>query len=303
MRAYLLLFLSSFACAPPPGGAGSSGAPDSDRPFALTIIENRTDRRETVVAGESPAVTVESELTLSGRVEASGGQGALTFYADSISFDNRQPYAYRTFMSADTMYYWSVGGVGVIDRSGTAEYDSMLSCLFGGPALQIFLSESGAPDSTAHANERCRSGEYDRINTPVTIRAFLVRREHGEPGSHSNGERWRESLPAPSFSGVGFHPSIEFLYRVVKTTDASTTVAVAADTTIEDHRTVMKNGEEVIIARDRFRIGGTLVIDGATGITRSGELRIRESLKLIRPHASGMVMTKDGEYTIRFTLL
>lgn len=303
MRAYLFLVLSSLACATPPSGSGSEGAPATSRTFNLVIIENRTDRRETVVAGESPSVTIESELTLSGRFDASGGSRVLTFYADSISLDSRQPYVYQTFMSADTMFYRSAGVVGVIDRSQTAEFDSMLSCLFRGPALKVFLSGSGVPDSSVHANERCRSGEYDRINAPVTIRAFLIRRSRGGPGTNGGGGRWRESFPVPSFSGVGFCPSIEILYRVAKTTESTTTVTVAADTTIEDHRTTMKNGEEVIIARDRFRVGGTLVVDNATGLTRSGELRIRESLELVRPHASGMVMTKDGEYTIRFELL
>jgi hypothetical protein len=226
----------------------------------------------------------------------------LTFYADSIEFYSRQPFAFRTFMSADTMYYRSGGGTSVIDRKSTADYDSMLSCLFTGPALQVFLSTSGAPDSTAHPNERCRSGEYSRINTPVTIRAFLVGRDRGAFETGGNNRRWREVRSAPSFSGIGFHPSIRFLYRVVKTTDVSATVAVAADTTIENHRTVMKNGEEVLISHDRFRIGGTLIVDRATGMTRSGELRIRESVEFIRPHASGTVITKEGEYTLRLSL-
>lgn len=301
MRAQLLLILTLFACTPPKGGVSNDASP-AGGPFVLTIAENRTDRRDTFATGESPAVTVESELTLSGRVDVSDAHRVLTFYADSIEFYSRQPFAFRTFMSADTMYYRSGGGTGVIDRKSTAEYDSMLSCLFRGPALQVFLSMPGAPDSTVHTNERCRSGEYSRINAPVTIHALLVSRDQGALGTGGNDGRWREARSAPSFSGIGFHPSIQFLYRVVKTTDESVTVAVAADTTIENHRTVMKNGEEVFISRDRFRIGGTLVVNRATGLTRSGELRIRESVELIRPHASGMVINKEGEYTIRLSI-
>jgi hypothetical protein len=300
MRTRLLLIPLLFSCAPPKGGV-SNTAPPASGSFVLTIAENRTDRRDTFATGESPAVTVESDLILSGRVDVLGTNRVLTFYADSIEFYSRQPYVYRTFMSADTIYYRSGGGTSTIDRKGTAEYDSMLSCLFTGPALQVFLSTSGDPDSTVHANERCGSGEYGRINAPVTFHALLLGRDQGVFEAGGQDGRWREARRAPSFSGIGFHPSIQFLYRVVKTTDASLTVTIAADTTIENHRTVMKNGEEVVISRDRFRIGGTLVVDRATGLTRSGELRIRESVELVRPHASGMVVTKDGEYTIRLS--
>jgi hypothetical protein len=104
------------------------------------------------------------------------------------------------------------------------------------------------------------------------------------------------------FSGVGFHPSIETLYRAVESTGETVTIAVAAETTLADIRTVMRNGEEVVITTDRIRMGGTLDVESATGITRKGELRIRESMTLVRPNASGMIVTKDGEYTIRFSL-
>jgi hypothetical protein len=144
-------------------------------------------------------------------------------------------------------------------------------------------------------NDRCQSGEYERINAPVTLCAFLI----PAPGGR---DRWLDQRPSPSFSGVGFHPVIEWLYRTVATTDRDATVTVAADSTIENFTTHLKNGEEVVIIRDRIRIGGTMVIDRSTGLATHAELRVGESLQLVRPHASGMVLTKEGHYTIRFTL-
>ena len=95
---------------------------------------------------------------------------------------------------------------------------------------------------------------------------------------------------------------IEWLYRTVDTTDYDATVTVAADSTFEDFTTHLKNGEEVTIVRDRIRIGGTMVIDRSTGLPKHAELRVGESLQMVRPHASGMVITREGQYTIRFTL-
>jgi hypothetical protein len=238
-------------------------------------------------------------MSMYGRLELSGTghAGIVTFYADSISYDSRQPYVFRSFMSADTMYYGARGGV--VEGQVDAEIDSMLACGFRGPALRFYLSQSGAPDSTAHLNERCRSGEYGRVNAPTTLGCFVVRRP---PASGEDRSRWRETRPAPSFSGVGYHPEIEFLYREVDASETSSTISVAADTTLDNVHTTMKNGEAVIITRDRIRIGGTLVVDTATGFATRGELRIRETLELVRPSASGMVIRKNGEYTIRFDI-
>jgi hypothetical protein len=249
--------------------------------------------------GESAAVTVEATLSLYGRLEASetASRGVVTFYADSISYVSKQPYVFHTFMSADTMRYGARGGV--VDRPGAAEFDSMLACVFRGPTLHIFLLDTGAPDSTVHVNERCESGEYEHINAPVTLSSFLVERRAAAGGERA---RWRETRAAPSFSGVGFHPEIEFLYREVDASGTESTIAVAADSTFENLRTTMKNGEEVVVTSDRFRIGGTLIVDRATGLPSRGELRIRETLELVRPSASGMVIRKTGEYTIRFSL-
>jgi hypothetical protein len=107
---------------------------------------------------------------------------------------------------------------------------------------------------------------------------------------------------APSFSGVGFYPEIDLLYRMIESKDHSVTVAVAADTTIENVRTRMPNGEEIMIVSDRFRVGGSLTITHPSRLPYRGELRIREALTLIRPNASGNVLNRDGEYTLRFTL-
>ena len=275
--------------------AASVPAPDGDPSrFELTVLTTRTDTRKSHLTDKSPAVTSESELTLFGRVESSGGGAEVTFYADSILYHSLKPFAFQTFMSADTMYYRSSTGTGTIDHK-EAVYDSMLSCVFGGAALRVTRDRSGAPKDVDHLNDRCQSGEYESINAPITLCAFLVR-------TPDDGDRWHDRKPSPSFSGVGFHPEIDWLFRAVRTTDSETTVTVAADTTIEDYETVMKNGEEILVVRDWIRIGGTMSIDRSTGLPRLAELRIGESLRLIRPHASGMVVTREGHYTIRFSV-
>lgn len=262
--------------------------------FELTIRVKRTDMRKTDPTVEPATLTSESEMTLFGRVERPHAGSRVTFYADSIRYESRKPSAFQTFMSADTMYYRSAQGGGAVDHR-KAEYDSMLSCVFKGAALQVALDETGAPQTTKHLNDRCQSGEYERINAPVTLCAFLIPTPAGR-------DRWREMRPSPSFSGVGFHPEIEWLYRTAQTTDWDATVTVAADSTIENLTTHMKNGEEVMIVRDRIRIAGTIVIDRSSGLPKQAELRVGESLQLVRPHASGMVITKEGLYTIRLTL-
>lgn len=306
MKPLVILFLVALACSPRPDRQEPIDPPEAETLFVLEISEYRTDRKKSPATGEGPTVVHESVLKLYGRVDDFAGDGprdVVVFYADSITYDSRQPYVFRTFMSADTLHYASPTGQNVIDRLGDAAIDSMLSCVFGGPAMRVFLSESGEPDSTDHVNERCRSGEYGRINAPVTLSAFLVRQQATDLTSKgSAGNRWRERRVAPSFSGIGFYPEIDVLYRLIESDDHSVTVAVTADSTIENFRTRMPNGEEVVIVRDRFRVGGSLTIARASRLPHKGELRIREALTLVRPNASGNVLDREGEYTLRFTL-
>jgi hypothetical protein len=265
-----------------------------ERAFVLEISENRTDTRENPLLSGSQPVSMESISTLFGRVVRREGVEAITFFADSIRYQSKSPYIFNTFMSADTMYYSAPGGGSAIDPDDP-EYAAMLSCLFDGPALWVTLTDAGTPSVINHSNDECRSGEYKRMNAPVTLAAFLNR----VPAA---GEKWYEMRSVPSFSSTGFHPEIEWYYRTAEITAATATVTVAADSTIENHTTVMPNGEEVRIVSDRFRVGGTLVIDREAGLPAEGELRISESLHFVRPRASGMSVTREGRYTIRFEL-
>lgn len=289
-----LVALLTLACASSKRDTPSAAQSSDVRKFELTMLVERTDSRKSLWSDESQAVTSKSEMTLFGRVELRQADYLVTYYADSIRFDNREPFEFQTFMSADTMYYRASGGESRIDHR-TAEFQSMLSCVFEGPALRIERDESGAPGSTIHLNDDCNSGEYDRINAPVTLGAFLTR-------VPAHRDRWHERRSLPSYSGVGFHPEIELLYRMVQSSEYEVTVAIAADTTIENHSTLMKNGEEVVIVRDRIRLGGTITVDRSTRLPTSGELRIGESMRMVRPHASGMVVVKEGLYRIRFSL-
>jgi hypothetical protein len=224
-----------------------------------------------------------------------------TFYVDSLSLDRRRPFAYQTFMSADTIYYRSDTGQNVIDRDGSDGLGEMLKCLFDGPALRVRAGGSGRPDSVEHFNESCRSGEYSHINTPVTLAAFFF----GSPGPGAGGtaDRWSENRVAPSFSGTGFHPTIRWLYRVVDSRDKTDRITITADTTLQDVSFIMNNGERATIVIDRFRVGGTLSIEDGRSLPLWGELRIREELTLLRHNAGGQIIDKLGDYTIRFRLI
>lgn len=283
----LFMLLLAAAYTPPPT--------ESDiRRFELTIQVKRTDSTRSPQTGASPAVTSESDMTLYGRVRQPPPGNTMTFYADSIRYEGRRPFAFQTFMSADTMYYRAGGGEAGIDHRDAA-YDSMLSCLFGGAALVVVRDETGGPDSTRHFNDRCESGEYEQMNAPVTLCAFIT----PAPG---DGDRWRDSRPTPSFSGVGFHPVIDWRYRTVQLSDSETTVTVTADTTIEGLEITMKNGEEVFVVHDRIRIGGTIVGERGAGLPSRAELRVGERLELVRPAASGTMITREGLYSLRFSL-
>lgn len=260
----------------------------------LTVSETRTDEREAPWAGATHSVTSESETTLWGRVASDPGGGLVAFFADSLRYRSRRPFVFETFVSADTAYHEARGGRGSFagDDDGLA---AMRACLFGEAVLAVVLSGAGAPGAVTDRGHDCGSGEYDRIGAPVTLAAFFVRRA-------DRGRRWRETRAVPTFSGVGFHPRVEWLYRAVDARGATATVTLAADSTVEDLEVTMPNGERVTIVRDRIRLGGTLILDRDAGPPAHGEVRVAETVRFVRPRSSGMVVTKDGRYTIRLQL-
>lgn len=266
--------------------------------YTLTISEHRQEQKQAALFDESSNLTFESDVKLFGRIGTRPPAGRhVVVYADSIAFDLRSPYALRTFMSADTMYYDARGGRSVVNRKHIDKYDDMLACVFSGPSLRAVYRQTGALDSISHLKDHCESGLYSRINVPVTMGLFLPDSAALQAGENSC---WVEHRDLPSFSGVGFHPRIEFSYRIVKIEDQTRTIVVSADSTVREHRTRMKNGEEVVIISDQLHVGGTLVTNAALGISQSGEIRIRETMELLRPNAGNVVINKSCEYTIRF---
>jgi hypothetical protein len=309
-----LAALVSFAsCAAGPARSPRAGAPcgvaestaavagaarATGTPFSLSVSELREERRDPSTPSRKSTIVFETQLTLHGRFvrENTENRAALAVFADSMTFASRRPLAYRTFLSADTMYHHAPGGTAEVDRADAPAIDSMLACLFGGPAFRAHLGSGSAIDSLEHLNSDCLSGEYRRMNLPVTLGFFLP-----DPQwlAAEEGARWQAPRVPPLFSGVDFRPAVEFQWQAVAVALGQVTVVFSADSTFGRRQTTLAKGEEAVITRDRILAGGTIVLDRETALPVSGEVRIREHMEMLRPQLGPDVFTKSGEYTIR----
>jgi len=267
-------------------------------PFSLSISERREEQRDPSAPDGKSKIVFETQLTLHGRFvrEDMNGRRALAVCADSITFVSRRPLAYRTFLSADTMYYHAPGGRAVIDPTALPAVDTMLACLFCGPALRAHLAAGGAVDSLQYLKAECQSGEFQRVNMPVTLGFFLP---DSPTLAAEEGARWLALRNLPLFSGVPFHPAAEIRWHAVDTDHGQATVVFSADSTFGRRKTTLANGEEAVIIRDRVRVGGTLVLERVAALPVSGEVRIRERMEILRPQLGPDPVIKYGEYTIR----
>jgi len=290
--------LAAWAAAPMPSPRDTTECAPAGVPFSLSISERREEQRDTSAPDGKREIVFETQITLHGRFvrEDMNGRRVLAVCADSIVFVSRRPLAFRTFLSADTMYYHAPGGRAVVDRRDVPAVDTMLACLFGRPALRAHLAAGGAVDSLHYLNAECQSGEFQRMNLPVTLGFFLP-----DPPSLAaqEGARWRALRILPLFSGVAFHPAAEFRWHAVATATGQTTIVFSADSTFVRQQTKLANGEEAVILRDRIRAGGTLVLERETALPVSGEVRIRERMEILRPQLGPNPVIKYGEYTIR----
>jgi hypothetical protein len=290
-----------FLFAPVPAAHGHPAVLPADTlVFSLTVSEHREEYKDASRMDEPPDATISADYVLFGRIRprGCGGRTAVVF-ADSIVYKSRSPLVLSTFMSADTMYYRARGGTAPVNRSEMSDYDSMLTCLFNGPAMLVEYTSADDISSVTHFKGHCQGGQYGHINLPVTMSFFMPDSSalHGEKNN-----RWKRTAAVPSFSGLGFHPRLRLSCRIVDAQNGSRTLSVNGDSTIVDHQTTTPNGEEVAIMSGRFRLGGTFTTDRAIGLCRSGEIRIRETMELSRPRVSHTVTAKSCDYTIRFRI-
>ncbi len=279
--------------------------------FTFSIHEKRNERVVTPGADAAVPADFETDITLFGRIAAPGGQaaGGTATFNDSIRFSTTLPFPFESFMSRDTFYFNAEGKPAVVSTGAGEHYDSMLACVFEGPALEIAVrpdspdslapqENSSAPRPPAIRNLKpdCGSGGYSRIDLPVSLGFFFM----GTPAnSPVKDYTWREVKTLPSFSGMGFHPDIAVPMRIVALDSDRITAVFSADTVVEDVSKTMPNGETIDILEYRIHIGGTLVVDRSDGVPRGGEVRIEEEISYLRRRVSSLVASKSCSSLLR----
>lgn len=291
-----------------PGTAAGTG---HGSPFTLTIQEKRSEEIVTPGADSTVPADFETNSSVYGRfIVADGQPGILHAFTDSITIAAMQPFPFETFMSRDTIYYKAEGRPNLIGKRIDAITDSMLQCVFDEPSLAISsISGSGAgpagergenamvqPRSISHRKPDCGSGEYSRLDLPVSLGFFFAGIPRADAGKDFI---WKERKPLPSYSGLRFSPELVVALRIVEVARETVTLVVNADTTFTDLRLTMPSGEEIDLLSNRIHIGGTIVIDPATGIATTGELRIEEEISYLRPRMSTLPASKRCSYLLR----
>jgi hypothetical protein len=213
-------------------------------------------------------------------------------------------------MSRNSFIFHAEGKPAVVSTGGESPYDTMLACVFDGPALEIanppekFDSAVMSEDlpgvrSPAIRNLKpdCGSGGYARMNLPVSLGFFFVRPP--APQDEAGDMQWRELKTLPSFSGLGFNPDLAIPLRIVALDSGRLTAVFSADTTFEDVRQTLPNGETIDILAYRIHIGGTLFVAYPGGTPRGGEARIEEEISYLRPRVSMVAATKSCSSVLR----
>jgi len=163
------------ACAmTPPGVAGSSM-----RAFSISLSEVRSEDRPGPGAGSPSRLTFRSELSLFGHIVLRGTRVAT--YNDSLRLRSESPLAFTAFLSRDTLYAESPGGPNIAQAGDPTEYDTMLSCLFTGPALEVTYDKSMRIERTEHFKDSCQAASYQRFELPRSLGMFLLEAPRDEP--------------------------------------------------------------------------------------------------------------------------
>lgn len=282
-QTFALLLLLALAW--PQVGASGSGAEN----FTLTVEEDRVEIREVGLSAAPVEVEMRSALTLYGRIAWKDGR-YLTFN-DSLVFTSDYPAYYRSFMSADTMYAASKLGTKGVAKGGYSVYDSLLLCLFTGPALEYRPALKGA-SRIRDLKRTCSSGEYTRLNPPVSLGAFLL--------PPLTTARDSCTIALPSFSGLRFFPSIRVERRRLERGPAETTVVLLADTTFKDRQVSLGFGDTFVILEDKIHLGGSMIMAPGEDIPRRGEVRVEEKISYLHQRSGATKNRKNCFFILRF---
>jgi hypothetical protein len=173
----------------------------------------------------------------------------------------------------------------------------MLVCLFDGPALTIQFRPIPPYRHIQHLKVACNSGQYDRLDLPYSLAIFFA----DLPAASMDLDfQWVEEKVCPSYSGLRFHPALRIAGRIVQKSGGLATAVLSADSTYQDQKLTMPNGENIVILRDDVHLGGTLIMDVNTGFPVKGEVRVKETIQHVRPRLSNHVLEKECEYVLRF---
>ncbi|NIM20665.1 MAG: hypothetical protein GTO51_10630 [Candidatus Latescibacteria bacterium] len=269
------------------------------RSFSLEVLEHRLEDRASAVNAEPMKIELESKLILYGHLYAVSVRDTNPSLAfnDSLLFRSFSPLRFETFMSRDTMYYSSQSGPNVVDRGHYQAYDTMLACLFTGPAVEIrFLSNPPRYEITP-LKEKCKSGEYTRLDLPFALGTFFT---SAPVPILEEGFRWTENKDLPSYEGLGFRPAMPIAGRVVHISNGAATAVLSSDTTVKEIRITLPNGESAMILNNDIHLGGTLLLEVESGFPLEGEVRVEQSIRVVRPQLTTLVLEKECAYILRF---
>ncbi len=265
--------------------------------FELFVHTLRIEDVGNSETGSPTRASFESDITYFGRFVDPGDPGSTDriVYNDSIRFHSQQPYRLEAFMSIDTLYSRSGSSNTAVSSEVLGPSDTMLVCIFEGPALRIGFAGNGTVEPLEHRKDVCPGGIYRRLDLPRTLGVFLA----GSASQHrSIQSRWEQTKDRPSFSGLDDLPRLRLEYRVFQVENGVCTVQVRCDTTLTGFAAGMANGEKVDVIADRVTVKGTLRMRQSS-LWHEGEFRIDEELRFVRPALDTRVLTKSCVYELR----
>jgi hypothetical protein len=261
----------------------------------LTVQDQST---ETVSGGEP---TAETFIGYYGSVQEGRTESmrTITTFNDSIRFRSLAPDRYTALLSRDTIYAVSKDGRSFAQNKESGMYDSMLACLFSGPALRITLEDGGVIQDVFHIKENCPGGIYGRLNLPASVGIYLLEKM-SEPWVVDRA--WEEERQSPGFTGLRYSPTVVVHYKTTVVGSEDITVKLTADTTISDLSLSLSNNETVHIISHRIRLDGVMVVGKSGRLAHDGEVWIEEEIRYRRPDVSRGVLRRSSKRVLRMKI-